>query len=366
MSSGSLRPSRRAALLSAVALLGVFGVASVCSAESPWRRRPVPPPPYRVSIEDVFGATLPTFQQGRQTFVLGEPGARYNIRVSNPTSERVEVVVTVDGRDVVSGELGDYVKQRGYLIEPWDSVLIEGFRRSLDDVAAFRFTDRRESYSARRGTPQHVGVIGAAFFTEKKREARTLRRGEPRALYDDHHYYEERSSRTQGARPAPSPAGEHAQAPQKVDGGYDGTHAQAPQKVDGGYDGTHAGSGRSSARPSTAEAARDSAPRSFPNRREYRDDGESRESKRRGASSRRESVNNIGTEYGEQRDSSVIEVAFERRLPARPAALLSLHYDDYAGLEARGIDLTPLGYAYRYDPPYEPEPFPRTRFAPSP
>jgi len=108
----------------------------VCGAESPWGRRFVPPapPPYRVSLEGAGGAELPTFRQDGQTFVLGEPGDRYNVRVANPTGERVEVVVTVDGRDAISGQVGDYVSQRGYLIEPWGSLVIEGFRRSLDEV----------------------------------------------------------------------------------------------------------------------------------------------------------------------------------------------------------------------------------------
>src|SRR5687768_5357178 len=68
--------SRRLALLSGFALLGVLGAVSVCNAESPWRRRVAPsaPPPYRVwrvSLEDQDGAALPTFRQAGQRFVLG-------------------------------------------------------------------------------------------------------------------------------------------------------------------------------------------------------------------------------------------------------------------------------------------------------
>ena len=123
--------SRRLALISGFAFLAVMGGVSVCDAESPLRRRVAPPapPPYRVSLEGLDGAVLPTFVQAGTTYVLGEPGDRYNIRVQNPTAERIEVVVTVDGRDAISGDVGDYVAQRGYLIEPWGSLLVEGFRR---------------------------------------------------------------------------------------------------------------------------------------------------------------------------------------------------------------------------------------------
>jgi hypothetical protein len=88
--------TRRLALLSGFALLSLIGAATVCSAESPWRRRVAPPapPPYRVSLVDLDGSPLPTFHQAGTTYVLGEPGDRYDIRVHNPTGERIEVVVS--------------------------------------------------------------------------------------------------------------------------------------------------------------------------------------------------------------------------------------------------------------------------------
>ena len=311
--------TRRLALLSGFALLGVFGAASVCSAESPWRRRIAPPapPPYRVSIEDLDGTPLPTFRQDGATFVLGEPGERYNIRVYNPTGERIEAVVTVDGRDAISGDVGDYVTQRGYLIEAWGSLLVEGFRRSLDEVAAFRFTGRGGSYSALRGTPQHVGVIGVAVFPEKLRPP-------PPPVWRPRRRYLPESDYEKAPSSAPAPA---------------------PSRAEGSR--------------SSAGDARDAAPR------------KSAQGSGSGSGSRWEAnrggPSNIGTEYGERESSSVVEIAFERRTPTHPALVLRVRYDDYEGLEARGIDLSQLGYAYR-DPQPEPEPFPysRSRFAPPP
>lgn len=320
MSSSKLS-SRRLALLSGFALLGVVGASSICSAESPWRRRvvPAPPPPYQVSIEALDGSELPTFRQAGLRYVLGEPGARYNVRVSNPTSERVEVVVTVDGRDAVSGQAGDYVSQRGYLLEPWGSLVVEGFRRSLDEVAAFRFTDRGRSYSARRGTPENVGVIGVAVFPEKARPRTPVWR--PRRPYS----HDERAFPEPSAAREAEPSARKSAAP--------GAPAQAPRAE--------------RAAPSDGYGYDDDAPR-----------------KRKGGGSGSSGPSNIGTLYGESQDSSVVEVAFERRSPTHPVAVLTLRYDDYDGLEARGIDLSSLSYAYRYEA--EPEPFPHSRFAQPP
>lgn len=304
--------SRRLALLSGVALLSLVGVASICSAETPGRSLVPPAPPYRVRLEAPDGTPLPTFQHAGVTFVLGEAGDRYRIRVDNPTAERVEVVVTVDGRDAISGDLGDYVRQRGYLIEPWGNLLVEGFRRSLDEVATFRFSDREDSYSARRGTARHVGVIGVAVFPERRRP--------PRPVW--------RRSRSE-VRDRPLPESQHG-FPARPSAARDG---DAP--------------------PIPAEAPRPSADERAP--------------RERGLSARKSAPNagpsNIGTRYGEDRASSVVEVAFERRSPDHPSALLTLRYDDYDGLAARGIDLSSLD---RGDIE-EPQPFPLSRrFAPPP
>lgn len=313
--------SRRLALLSGFALFAVVAGGSVCSAESPWRRRVAPPvpPPYRISLEAVDGSALPTFRHAGSTFVLGEPGDRYNIRVDNPTGERVEAVVTVDGRDAISGDVGDYVSQRGYLIEPWGSVVVEGFRRSLDEVAAFRFTGRGSSYSALRGTPQHVGVIGVAVFPEKKRPPQPIRRPRPRYLPESDY----RNYRSQAPAPSAPPA---------------------PAAADGSGPG---GVPRSRSAPRDYYRGDDAAPRK--------------------GKAETLGPSNIGTEYGEDQSSSVVEVAFERRSPSHPAAVISIRYDDFDGLSARGIDLSSLGYAYRDDPEPEPQAFPfNRRFAPPP
>jgi len=325
--------SRRLALISGFALLAVVGGVSVCDAQSPWRRRVAPPapPPYRVSLEALDGSVLPTFQHSGATYVLGEPGDRYNIRVQNPTAERIEVVVTVDGRDAISGDVGDYVAQRGYLIEPWGSLLVEGFRRSLDEVAAFRFTGRGGSYSALRGTPQHVGVIGVAVFPEKARppapvwQPRPRRRPVPESEY---------------RAPAPSAPRRGDAADAAPSGGSAAPRAAAPSA-----DGSRARPGMQ-----TWEAFEDDeAPR-----------------KRKSAGNGSGGPSNIGTEYGESESSSVVEVSFERRSPTHPSAVLRVRYDDYDGLEARGIDLSSLGYAYRDEPAPDPFPYSQSRFAPPP
>ncbi len=118
-----------------------------------------------VRLLDERGAPLPSTHRAGRTYVIGEHGQRYVIQIQNPTGNRVEVVATVDGLDVLDGRPGAFSK-RGYLLDPGSTLLIDGFRRSADTVAAFRFGAVANSYAELKGEGRNVGVIGVAFFDE--------------------------------------------------------------------------------------------------------------------------------------------------------------------------------------------------------
>jgi hypothetical protein len=46
--------------------------------------------------------------------------------------------------------------------------MIDGFRRSDAEVAAFRLGDVARSYAASKGKARNVGVIGIALFAERR------------------------------------------------------------------------------------------------------------------------------------------------------------------------------------------------------
>ncbi len=110
---------------------------------------------------------LPVFFIDGKYYLLGKSGANYELGLTNHSESRVEIVVSVDGRDVITGQSADFRKQRGYVLMPGEEVSIEGFRRSLNDVAAFEFSSVEDSYAAQVGDKANVGVIGVAIFEEK-------------------------------------------------------------------------------------------------------------------------------------------------------------------------------------------------------
>jgi hypothetical protein len=119
-----------------------------------------------VRLVDANGSPLPTFTTASGALVQGEVGQRYQIELVNETSSRFEAVVTVDGLDVIDGRPGAFSK-RGYLLQPFATLDIDGFRQNMDEVAAFRFGSVRGSYAAQKGNDRNVGVVGVALFAER-------------------------------------------------------------------------------------------------------------------------------------------------------------------------------------------------------
>jgi hypothetical protein len=262
-----------------VAVAGTALLTSGASEKTAEARRPPPPvepqsPLVSLQIETPEGADFPSFRHGGDIWIAGREGQRYNLRLQNHSPERVEVVVSVDGRDVISGRLGDYAKQRGYVIDPFDVLIIEGYRQSLDSVAAFRFADLEDSYTARLGTPMNVGVIGVAAFAEKV-------------------------SRRRRKRPL---------APVEGDP-FPGEDAAAPASPSAVVSGAERARERAAKRGEGADLSW-AAP---------------------------EQPNQLGTEFGESTFAPVEEVKFKRKHRKKPDQLVVVRYDSMEGLRARGV-----------------------------
>lgn len=118
-------------------------------------------------IDRDSGTTLPVHASQGQSFVEGQPGRRYAVQLTNRSAARVLVVLSVDGVNAVSGQTAD-PSQAGYVLAPYQSTEVTGWRKSLSEVAAFEFAPLADSYAARTGRPGNVGVIGIAVFQERR------------------------------------------------------------------------------------------------------------------------------------------------------------------------------------------------------
>jgi hypothetical protein len=154
---------------SAIAGLSVL-VLSACAGIAPAGAVPVaqsaPMPVADIEIIDrSTGERLPIYRHRGERWVAGVPGHRYAIGVQSQAEVRLLAVMSVDGLNVLSGETAGW-DQRGYVFAPGERYEVAGWRKSQDRIAAFEFASLPDSYAARTGRPENVGVIGVALFRE--------------------------------------------------------------------------------------------------------------------------------------------------------------------------------------------------------
>ncbi|HUQ29035.1 MAG TPA: hypothetical protein VM051_10595 [Usitatibacter sp.] len=144
---------------------------------------------------------LPVHWHEGRAYVVGRPGAEYEVRVRNQRGEDLLAVVSVDGLNVMNGQAAN-PRQAGYIISPWQSVEVKGWRKSMEEVASFYFTQLANSYAGRTGRPDNVGVIGVALFERKRVEYAPALRERSEAQRDS--VNESRAKSLQAPAPAAS------------------------------------------------------------------------------------------------------------------------------------------------------------------
>jgi hypothetical protein len=222
---------------------------------------------------------LPEYRHRGTSWVAGRPGERYAVRLSNRSGARVLAVLSVDGVNAVSGESAA-TSQTGYVLAPWQSADITGWRKSDAEAAAFYFTALPDSYAARTGRPHNVGVIGVAAFRE----------------------------RVLPPRPVPF-------EPQPYSGGRrDGAMRQEGESRANDSGGADGGQAQGAAAAPAPARERDAMARS--------------------------SNDKLGTGHGEREYAPVSRTAFERAT-SQPAQVVQVRYDSHANLVAAGVIAAP-------------------------
>jgi hypothetical protein len=219
-------------------------------------------------------------------------GRHYSLRVANRTGQRVGVLIAVDGLNVVNGERSSLDRGESmYVLGPWETTTIRGWRTSLEQVRQFVFVDEERSYATRTGQANgDMGWIRVLAFAENRPlawfEAPRVRRMQG----DEPSGHAEDQLRGGDARGA-APEANEAPAPNKA--GVQGEAMPSPR-----------------AEKSLAEGMTRSAPQAdaYP-----------------------------GTGWGERRQDRVQETWFVAA--AAPSDQLVFRYEYATGLRALGIDL---------------------------
>ena len=116
------------------------------------------------------GEYLPVHWFQGKAYVVGRPGNEYQINVKSRSGEDLLAIMSVDGVNILNGKDASTTRGGGYVLSPWENTSIKGWRKSMEEIAAFYFTSLDDSYAGRTGRPNNVGVIGVALYQRKVAE----------------------------------------------------------------------------------------------------------------------------------------------------------------------------------------------------
>jgi hypothetical protein len=155
-------------------VLSTLAVLAAAAGASAWEWEPETPVECGswVGMQvEVDGHARPLYAaaDGNRHYVEARAGARYELRLTNRTGQRIGVKVAVDGLNVISGERDHSGIDRMYVLGPWESTAVRGWRTSLESVRSFTFVDERASYAARSGKANgKMGWIEVVVFRERQ------------------------------------------------------------------------------------------------------------------------------------------------------------------------------------------------------
>ena len=138
------------------------------------KTRPVTPPrrviypSFDVDVV-VDGRPLTEYYDRGRPYVEALRGAEYEVRLRNPSGDRVAVALFVDGLNTIDASCTSAWDASKWVIEPYETITISGWQMSSERARKFYFTTERDSYAAKRGNTAAIGSISAVFFRERRR-----------------------------------------------------------------------------------------------------------------------------------------------------------------------------------------------------
>ena len=140
---------------------------------------------YEVNIL-VNGNRCKKYSHNGKLFIEAKKGSEYTIEIKNNQWKRILAVASVDGLDVLNGKPAKE-DANGYVVNGYTTLKIDGFRVSNEKVAKFLFDYKGGSYAASKedGSERNVGVIGVRLFSEKEKPYTSL----PVTIREEHHHH---------------------------------------------------------------------------------------------------------------------------------------------------------------------------------
>jgi hypothetical protein len=117
----------------------------------------------------VDGTPVVEYAARDRVYVEALKGREFSLRLTNPTSERIAVALSVDGRNVIDAKRTGAREAAKWILGPGQTLDVPGWQVSGKAARKFVFTETSSSYAKWLGDTANVGTIEAVFYREKRR-----------------------------------------------------------------------------------------------------------------------------------------------------------------------------------------------------
>lgn len=162
---------------------------------------------YEVNIL-INGKPVREFYHNGKFYIEARQNSEFSVKLKNHSHKKILCVLSIDGIDSLKGKPGSEAES-GYVLNPYSSTEIKGYRIDDNSVASFVFTDGKQSYSTEvkcefnqekiqevkegKASPsKNNGVIGVRIYEEKEPkvipEWNTKSQNIKNRFYNQYHY----------------------------------------------------------------------------------------------------------------------------------------------------------------------------------
>lgn len=162
----------------------------------------------------VGGGERPEYSGHGNLYVEAVRGRDYAIRLTNNNPYRIAVALSVDGLNSIDARHSRAWDAAKWVLDPYETTVISGWQVNQRTARRFYFTGEHDSYGARIGHAENLGVIEAVAYRENVIETFV-----PRLEQEKN----SAAGASRDAAPAPSAAQPSARAQSGLSDDYAGT-----------------------------------------------------------------------------------------------------------------------------------------------
>jgi hypothetical protein len=115
----------------------------------------------------VNGMPLQEYAARGTTYIEAVRESEYSVRLHNRSNRRIAVALAVDGLNSIDASSTSAHRAAKWVLDPHQSITIDGWQTSQQDARRFFFTTEDRSYGWWLGKTENLGVIEAVVFREK-------------------------------------------------------------------------------------------------------------------------------------------------------------------------------------------------------